>query len=77
MDETAQQKLKEHQKELHAQRQERGLERFRGEEDGDGAGEKKRQIKRFESYKREDQLPKEVARRRVSQSAMASRVVFD
>jgi nucleosome binding factor SPN SPT16 subunit len=65
IDESAQHRLKEHQRELHQQRQERGLERFAEDGDkGNGDGGKK-SVKKFESYKREDQLPREVARRRI------------
>lgn len=66
IDESAQQKMKEHQKELHQGRQERGIEKYSNDGDKDGNDNEKR-IKKFESYKREDQLPKEVARKRVSQ----------
>lgn len=65
MDLSAQQQLKEHQKQLHEQRQERGLERFAEGGDGKG-GEEKKVWKRYESYKKEDQLPKQVANFRVS-----------
>jgi nucleosome binding factor SPN SPT16 subunit len=56
VDDGAEQRRKEHQKELQLLMQTRGLERFsEGGAVGDGKG--KRQIKRFESYKRENQLP--------------------
>lgn len=56
VDDGAEQRRKEHQKELQAVMQQRGLDRFsEGGAVGDGKG--KRQIKRFESYKRENQLP--------------------
>lgn len=56
VDDGAEQRRKEHQKELQVTMQARGLERFsEGGAVGDGKG--KRQIKRFESYKRENQLP--------------------
>jgi len=57
--------MKEHQKELHHARQERGLEKYNEDGENEGKNDDKK-IKKFESYKREDQLPKEVARRRVS-----------
>lgn len=50
---------------MHEQRQERGLERFAEGGDGKG-GEEKKVWKRYESYKKEDQLPKQVASFRVS-----------
>lgn len=56
--------MKEHQKELHAARQEQGLQRFDSKEGG--TGEVKKGFKKFESYKREEQLPREVSRKRVS-----------
>ncbi|CCX06472.1 FACT complex subunit-domain-containing protein [Pyronema domesticum] len=59
VDDGAEQRRKEHQKELQTQLQIRGKERFsEGGAVGDGKG--KRQIKRFESYKRENQLPTSV-----------------
>lgn len=55
-DDGAEQKRREHQKELSAQKQAEGLERFsEGGAVGDNKG--KRAVKRFESYKRENQLP--------------------
>ncbi|KAA8913230.1 FACT complex subunit-domain-containing protein [Sphaerosporella brunnea] len=56
VDDGAEQRRKEHQKELQAQMQTRGLERF-SEGGAVGDGKSKRQIKKFESYKRENQLP--------------------
>lgn len=77
VDESAQARMKEHQKELHQGRQDRGMERFAAEgEKEEGAGKKVH--KKFESYKREEQLPKEIARRRVcppSLSTPSSRTV--
>ncbi|KAL7416408.1 FACT complex subunit-domain-containing protein [Mrakia frigida] len=64
IDESAQVKMKEHQKELHHSRQERGLEKYNEDGENEGKNDEKK-IKKFESYKREDQLPKEVARRRI------------
>jgi len=56
VDDGAEARRKEHQAELRATLQARGLERFsEGGTVGDGKG--KRTIKRFESYKRENQLP--------------------
>lgn len=56
IDDSAEQRRREHQKELAAQKQAEGLARF--SEGGAVGGDKgKRTIKRFESYKRENQLP--------------------
>lgn len=56
IDEGAEQKRREHQKKLAQAKQEEGLARYsQGGAVGDGKG--KKLIKRFESYKRENQLP--------------------
>ncbi|KAN0062886.1 FACT complex subunit spt16 [Thecaphora frezii] len=60
LDEGAAQKLKIHQKELARQKQEEGLARFAGE-DGEGNASNEKVFKKFESYKRENQLPAKVA----------------
>ena len=51
---------REHQKELHAQKQEEGLARFKDSSEGDANGTNGPQIKKFESYKRPNQLPSSV-----------------
>ena len=57
-------KIAEHQKELHEQLQEQGLARY--SEEGDGAnGKEGKSWKRFQSYKGEAGLPKEVETLRV------------
>ncbi|KAG9104453.1 FACT complex subunit spt16 [Ceratobasidium sp. 370] len=53
-----------HQKELHAQRLTDGLERFADDEGGDG-GKERKTWKRFQSYKGEAGLPKEVDSMRI------------
>jgi nucleosome binding factor SPN SPT16 subunit len=58
-DESNEQLRREHQKELHAQKQREGLARFK-EGGGDANGANGPQIKKFESYKRVDQLPPKV-----------------
>jgi nucleosome binding factor SPN SPT16 subunit len=60
VDDGAEQRRKEHQKALQAQLQARGLERF-SEGGAVGDGKSKRQIKKFESYKRDNQLPMAVS----------------
>jgi nucleosome binding factor SPN SPT16 subunit len=58
-DESNEQLRREHQKELHAQKQKEGLARFK-EGGGDANGANGPQVKKFESYKRVDQLPAKV-----------------
>lgn len=59
IDENAEQRRKEHQKALHDQKQKEGLERFPKEGQA-GNGDTKKTFKRFESYKRDGQLPPSV-----------------
>lgn len=55
---------REHQKELHAQKQEEGLARFKdGESEANGSNGP--QIKKFESYKRPSQLPSKIDELRI------------
>jgi nucleosome binding factor SPN SPT16 subunit len=62
-------KISEHQKELHYQLQEQGLARY--SEEGDGAnGKEGKSWKRFQSYKGEVGLPKEVELLRVRQDLL-------
>ncbi len=56
MDETQATKYKEHQKTLHETIQKRGTTKYRKSSDGK-AGGKAQEFRKFESYKREDQLP--------------------
>lgn len=58
-------KIGEHQKELHAQRQEDGIARFAGEGGGESE-ERGKSWKRFVSYKGEVGLPREAESLRVS-----------
>lgn len=57
-------RIAEHQKELHLQRQDEGIARFAGEDDRTGREDGKI-FKRFQSYKGEAALPKEVESLRV------------
>lgn len=57
-------RITNHQKELHLQRQEEGIARFAGEDDRTGREDGKI-FKRFQSYKGEAALPKEVESLRV------------
>ncbi|KAI9689083.1 MAG: FACT complex subunit spt16 [Bathelium mastoideum] len=50
---------REHQKELHSKKQKQGLERFK-EQTGNLNGTEEKKFKRFESYKRDNQLPPRV-----------------
>ena len=64
-DEEARSTLAAHQHELHAQRQRDGLAKYT-EEGAGGAGKEGKAWKRFQSYKGEAGLPKEVEKSRVS-----------
>lgn len=69
-------RIAEHQRELHTQRQTEGLARY--SEEGQGTGTKEgKSWKRFQSYKGEAGLPKEVESLRVSQSLGWDRSGFD
>lgn len=59
------QKIAQHQNELHAGRQKAGLEKY-GDQDGEGSqGEERRVFQKYESYKREAQMPNELSDLRV------------
>ncbi|CAZ80542.1 unnamed protein product [Tuber melanosporum] len=74
VDEGAEQKRREHQKELAQQKQEEGLARYaEGDAVGDGKG--KKAIKRFESYKRENQLPLSVADLKIVVDAKSQTII--
>ena len=64
VDDTDEVRRREHQKELHAQKQEEGLARFK-DGVGDANGANGPQIKKFESYKRRSQLPSKVDELRI------------
>jgi nucleosome binding factor SPN SPT16 subunit len=64
VDDTDEVRRREHQKELHAQKQEEGLARFK-DGVGDANGANGPQIKKFESYKRPSQLPSKVDELRI------------
>jgi nucleosome binding factor SPN SPT16 subunit len=59
VDEDAESRRREHQKELAAKLQKEGLERF-AESTGDQNGVETKKFKKFESYKRDNQLPPRV-----------------
>lgn len=65
METTTAVRIKAHQTELHAQRMADGLKKW---QDGKGEGDDSRNkvVKKYESYKREEQLPRAVEDRRVS-----------
>lgn len=63
-EQTTAEKIKENQTRLHAQRQEDGLQKW--ESGGQVPGEREKQVKRYESYRREEQIPRGVEDRRVS-----------
>ncbi|KAI9857744.1 MAG: FACT complex subunit spt16 [Vezdaea acicularis] len=58
-DDGAEQRRREHQKELAKKKQEEGLERF-AEASGDMNGTQQKTFKRFESYRRDNQFPSKV-----------------
>ena len=64
IDESVAKKIKEHQSELVKQKQEEGLKRFKGE-DGGGRDTNEEVFKKYESYRRESQLPTKVEDLRV------------
>ena len=64
MDEALANQLKEHQRELVKQKQEEGLKRF-SSGDGNANDENEQVFKKFESYRRENQLPQRVEDLRV------------
>lgn len=59
INDAAEARRREHQKELLAKKNKEGLERFKGAT-GDGTGVTQKTFKRFESYKRDSQLPPRV-----------------
>ncbi|KAI9708840.1 MAG: FACT complex subunit spt16 [Chrysothrix sp. TS-e1954] len=65
---------REHQKELHAKKQQEGLERFKSDTGALNGVEEKR-FKRFESYKRDNQFPSKVKELIVCVDERASTVV--
>ncbi|EEA22962.1 FACT complex subunit spt16 [Talaromyces marneffei ATCC 18224] len=72
--EGAEARRREHQKELAAKKMKEGLERFAGTT-GDGNGEAQKKFKRFESYKRDNQLPSSVKDLTVHVDHKASTVI--
>ena len=64
VDDTDEVRRREHQKELHIQKQEEGLARFK-DGVGDANGANGPQVKKFESYKRPSQLPPKVDELRI------------
>ncbi|MCJ1307261.1 FACT complex subunit spt16 [Agyrium rufum] len=73
-DEGAEQKRREHQKELAAKKQEEGKKRY-SEATGDQNGVTTKKFKRFESYKRDNQFPSRVERLEIVVDQKASTVV--
>lgn len=63
-EQTTGEKIKEHQRQLHADRQAQGLEKY---ENGGGANTNgnEKAVKKYESYRREDQLPRHIDDRRI------------
>lgn len=63
-EQTTGEKIKENQRRLHAERQEAGLAKY---ENGDGANANgnEKAVKKYESYRREEQLPRQIEDRRI------------
>jgi nucleosome binding factor SPN SPT16 subunit len=75
VEQTTTEKIKANQMRLHAQRQQDGLKRW-AKGDGGKANGQDKAIKRYESYRREEQLPRAVEERRVSISILSSSSVL-
>jgi nucleosome binding factor SPN SPT16 subunit len=71
IDQSKQETRKQHQRELHEAILKTGIARYKGSKDGNSGGEGKT-WKKFESYRREDQLPGGVKNKRVSLSLRSS-----
>jgi nucleosome binding factor SPN SPT16 subunit len=75
VEQTTAEKIKQNQIRLHAERQAAGVKKF--EKGGDGKGDgKDKVVKRYESYRREEQLPRAVEDRRVFVDEQKSTVVL-
>lgn len=63
-EQTTGEKIKEHQRQLHADRQAQGLQKY---ENGGGTNTNgnEKAVKKYESYRREDQLPRHIDDRRI------------
>jgi nucleosome binding factor SPN SPT16 subunit len=75
VDETAEARRREHQKELAQKRQKAGLERY-AEATGDKTGVDKKKFKRFESYKRDGQLPSKIKDLAIFVDVKASTIIL-
>lgn len=75
MDESVANKIKEHQRELVKQKQKEGLERF-AEGAGDKRGGSEHTFKKFESYRRESQLPARIDEQRIIVDQRAQSIVL-
>ena len=65
VEQTTAEKIKENQQRLHAERHSDGLKKWANGGAG-GGGDKHKVVKKYESYRREEQLPRGVEERRVS-----------
>lgn len=75
VEQTTAEKIKANQARLHAERQEAGVKKFKKGGDGKGDG-KDKVVKKYESYRREEQLPRAVEDRRVHVDEQRSTVVL-
>ncbi|KAF2460299.1 FACT complex subunit-domain-containing protein [Lineolata rhizophorae] len=66
---------REHQKELHAKKQQEGLDRY-GEGTGNINGTEEKKFKRFESYKRDNQFPTKIDSLQILVDPKASTVIL-
>ena len=70
VEQTTGEKIKANQQRLHQQRQQDGLAKWESGDGGKANGADKA-VKRYESYRREEQLPREIEQRRVSRTHVA------
>lgn len=63
-EQTTGEKIKEHQRQLHSDRQAQGLDKYEGGAGANANGNEKA-VKKYESYRREDQLPRHIDDRRI------------
>jgi nucleosome binding factor SPN SPT16 subunit len=63
-EQTTGEKIKENQRRLHAERHKAGVKKYENGNGANGGGNEK-QVKKFESYRREEQLPRSVEDRRI------------
>ncbi|EIW72803.1 hypothetical protein TREMEDRAFT_14082, partial [Tremella mesenterica DSM 1558] len=75
VEQTTADKIKENQQRLHTQRQKDGLQKWSAGSGNANANQNK-QIKKYESYKREEQIPRQAEERRIYVDAQRSTVIL-